>query len=72
MIIDKNWLFSFRSASANLFTYECDRDEDLIVVIDMYEMSDIDLDSTMGFIDLIEYDQLDVYYNCELIKWEAL
>ena len=72
MIIDKNWLFTFSSASANLFTYECDRDENLLVTVDVYELSDIDFDNTMSFTDLLAFDEIDIYYNGELVEWESL
>lgn len=72
MIIDKNWLFTFDSATANLFTYECDTVENLVVVVDVYELSDIDFDWSMSFKDLLAFDQVDVYYNGELVKWESL
>ena len=72
MIIDINWLFTFSSASANLFTYECDRDENLVVVVDVYELSDVDFDNAMSFGDLLAFDEVDVYYNNELVKWESL
>ncbi len=71
-IIDKDWWFNFTSASANLFTYECDTDENLDVVVDVYELSDVDFDDCMSFGDLIGYDQVDVYYNNELVEWELM
>jgi hypothetical protein len=72
MIIDKNWLFTFSSAMVNLFTYECDRDESLVVTVDVYELSDIDFDNTMSFTDLLAFDEIDIYYNGELVEWESL
>jgi hypothetical protein len=72
MIIDKNWLFTFDSAMANIFTYECDRDENLLVIVDVYELSDVDFDNTMRFSDLLAFDEIDIYYNGELVEWESL
>jgi hypothetical protein len=72
MIIDKNWLFTFDSAMANIFTYECDTDEKLVVIVDVYELSDVDFDNTMRFSDLLAFDEIDIYYNGELVEWESL
>jgi hypothetical protein len=72
MIIDKNWLFTFDSAMANIFTYECDTDEKLVVTVDVYELSDVDFDNTMRFSDLLAFDEIDIYYNGELVEWESL
>ncbi len=72
MIIDKNWLFTFDSAMANIFTYECDTDEKLVVTVDVYELSDINFDWSMSFTDLLAFDEIDIYYNGELVEWESL
>jgi hypothetical protein len=72
MIIDKNWLFTFDSAMANIFTYECDTDEKLVVTVDVYELSDVDFDNSMRFSDLLAFDEIDIYYNGELVEWESL
>ena len=72
MIIDKNWLFTFSCASANLFTYQCDTNEHLVVIVDVYELSDVDFDNTMRFGDLLEFDEFGVCYNGELVEWESL
>ena len=72
MIIDKNWLFTFSSASANLFTYQCDTNEHLVVIVDVYELSDVDFDNTMRFSDLLAFDEFGVCYNGELVEWESL
>jgi hypothetical protein len=72
MIIDKNWLFTFDSAMANIFTYECDTDENLVVTVDVYELSDINFDWSMSFTDLLAFDEIDIYYNGELVEWESL
>lgn len=72
MKIGNDWLFTFKSATGNLFIYECDRDEDLTVTVDIYDLAYIDFDNTMTFRELISFDDVEVYYNFELIDWESI
>ena len=71
-IIHKDWWFTFKSATGNLFIYECYRDEDLTVTVDIYDLSYVDFDNTMTFRELILFDDVEVYYNFELIDWESI
>ena len=72
MKINKNWQFDFCNAIENIFIYVCSRDDDLRIAVNVFELENIDFDNTMTFEQLVSFDEFDVYYNGELVKWESL
>jgi hypothetical protein len=70
--ISKYEQFEFFSALGNFFTFVSTHDDNLKIVVDVYELSDIDFDNYMSFGDLLEYDEIDIYYDGDLITWEAV
>jgi hypothetical protein len=72
MIIDKNLWFDFCFATENLFTYECFKNDQLRVVVNVYELKDVQFSATMNFGELLMFDEIDIYYNDEIVEWEAV
>lgn len=70
--ISKYAQFEFFSALGNFFTFVSTSDEDLKIVVDVFEMQDIDFDRYHTAGNLLEMDQVDVFYDNEYIDFELL
>lgn len=62
--------FEFFSALGNFFTFVSINDENLKVVVDVFEMQDIDFDRYHTAAHLMTMDQVDVFYENEFVKVE--
>ena len=64
--------FEFFSALGNFFTFVSTSDEDLKIVVDVFEIQDIDFDRYHTAGNLVKMDQVDVFYDNEYIDFELI
>ncbi|MGJ8660676.1 MAG: hypothetical protein ACSHXL_01435 [Bacteroidota bacterium] len=62
--------FEFFSALGNFFTFVSTSDDNLKIVVDVFEMQDIDFDKYHTAGNLLKMDQVDVFYENEFIDVE--
>ena len=62
--------FEFFSALGNFFTFVSTSDENLKIVVDVFELQDIDFDRYHTAGNLMKMDQVDVFYENEFIDVE--
>jgi hypothetical protein len=62
--------FEFFSALGNFFTFVSTSDDNLKIVVDVFEMQDIDFDRYHTAGNLMDMDQVDVFYENEFIDVE--
>lgn len=70
--ISKHSHFEFFSALGNFFTFVSTSDDNLKIVVDVFEMQDIDFDRYHTAGDLMNMDQVDVFYENEFTDWELI
>ena len=68
--ISKYEQFEFFSALGNFFTFVSTSDDNLKIVVDVFEMQDIDFDRYHTAGNLMDMDQVDVFYENEFIEVE--
>ena len=62
--------FEFFSALGNFFTFVSTSDDNLKIVVDVFEMQDIDFDRYHTAGNLMDMDQVDVFYDNEFVEVE--
>ena len=68
--ISKYTEFEFFSALGNFFTYVATNDDNLKIVVDVFEINDIDFDKYHTAESLMAMDQVDVFYGNDYEKLE--
>lgn len=68
--ISKYSQFEFFSALGNFFTFVSTSDDNLKIVVDVFELQDIDFDRYHTAGNLLKMDQVDVFYENEFIAVE--
>lgn len=62
----------FFSALGNFFTFVSTSDDNLKIVVDVFEMNDIDFDRYHTAGNLMKMDQVDVFYDGEFVDLELI